>query len=119
MTQQQPTGDWLELFTRRNPLKPTYAAMREEGVSEDAIETLWIAHEALDTPGTDPQAVVDFLRLSQLNYPVTVEDVWPQGDPNYDPTPVHQWQVTEGEGWSERNAAVMALVAGIESGEVA
>ncbi len=107
MTQhQQPAGehDWLSLVTRRNPLKPTYAAMRAEGVSAEAIETLWIAHEALDTPGTDPAAIADFLLLSQDTFPVTEAGVWPLGKP--------VWWMSPDELAAHRAAEAAAIEAG-------
>ena len=85
--------DYLELVGVGS--HPTFTELRGEGLSRTAIETLLLSHDALDA-GMSPDAVADFIRDSQEGYPVTVEDVWPQG------TPAH-W-LTEGE----RQAASLA-----------
>ena len=75
--------DYLELVGH-----PTFTQLRAEGLSRAAIETLLLSHDALDA-GMAPDAVADSIRDSQDRFPVTVDDVWPQG------TPAH-W-LTEGE----------------------
>ena len=123
--------DYLELVGVGS--HPTFTQLRGEGLSRTAIETLLLSHDALDA-GMSPDAVADFIRDSQDAYPVTVADVYPHGAPcrcetwglahclphrDHDGAPQHQWEALVGQGWSERNAQVMRVVAGIESGQVA
>lgn len=84
MTQPQSTpdaADWLA-FVRAgaDEHKPTYAQLRAEGLTEDAIQTLFIARDGL-AAGSSAEQVADFLRLSQRDYPVTEQDVRPLGKP--------------------------------------
>jgi hypothetical protein len=61
---------------------PTYSQLRDEGLSEQAIQTLVCARDALAV-GWPAHGIAHFLRISHQNHPLDVEDVWPDGTPEH------------------------------------